>query len=264
MVEDHLLSDRTAGVLTVTLNRPDRLNAFTTAMTMDLHELLRDASADPEVRCVVITGAGRAFCAGQDLQDRAVTSDDDEPPNLYESLEERYNPIVRSIAGMPKPVIASVNGVAAGAGANLALACDLVYAAQSAKFIQAFSRIGLIPDSGGTWTLPRLVGSARAMGLSLLAEPLSAERAVEWGMIWAVVDDAELTETVAGVARNLAAGPTLAYTKLKDLLGGTFGRSLDDQLDVERDTQDLLGRSTDYREGVRAFFDKRSPKFTGS
>jgi len=264
MVEDHLLSGRNAGVLTITLNRPDRLNAFTAAMTAELHELLRDAGSDPEVRCVVVTGAGRAFCAGQDLQDRTVTSDDDEPPNLYESLEERYNPIVRAITGMSKPVIAAVNGVAAGAGANLALACDLVYAARSAKFIQAFSKIGLIPDSGGTWTLPRLVGSARAKGLALLAEPLSAEQAAEWGMIWAVVDDDELHETVMASAATLATGPTLGYAKLKELLAGSYGRSLDDQLDRERDMQDLLGRSADYREGVRAFFDKRPPNFTGS
>ncbi len=264
MAEEHLLSDHGDGVLTITLNRPDRLNAFTAAMTEDLHALLSDAAQDTAVRCVVITGAGRAFCAGQDLQDRTVTSDDDEPPNLYESLEERYNPIVRVITGMPKPVIAAVNGVAAGAGANLALACDLVYAARSAKFIQAFSKIGLIPDSGGTWTLPRLVGSARAMGLSLLAEPLSAEQAVEWGMIWSAVDDADLVETVAISARTLAAGPTLGYAKLKELLGASFGRSLDRQLDAERDTQDLLGRSGDYREGVQAFFDKRQPDFTGS
>ena len=264
MTENHILSERTSGVFTITLNRPDRLNTFTAAMTVDLHDALRQAGSDGSVRCVVITGAGRAFCAGQDLADRTVTGEEDEPPNLFESLDERYNPIVRLITTMPKPVIAAVNGVAAGAGANLALACDLVFAARSAKFIQAFVKIGLVPDSGGTWTLPRLVGSARAMGLAMLAEALSAEKAVEWGLIWSVVDDADLAKTVTTTAQQLASGPTLGFSKLKELLAHSFDHTLDQQLDAERDTQDALGRSNDYREGVAAFFDKRPPNFTGS
>jgi 2-(1,2-epoxy-1,2-dihydrophenyl)acetyl-CoA isomerase len=261
---DHtdILYEVADGVATITLNRPDKLNSFTASMLVELAGRLDEAAADDGVRCVLLTGAGRGFCAGQDLGDRAVMAGD-EPPDLGESLENRYNPIVRRLRSIPKPVVVAVNGVAAGAGANLALAGDLVIAARSAKFIQSFSRIGLLPDSGGTYALPRAVGMARAMGLALLAEPLSAETAVEWGLIWSVVDDEELATTAGDLARTLAAGPTAGYAKIKEAMNASLGSTLDEQLDLERDLQREAGRSADYAEGVSAFFDKRPPRFEG-
>jgi 2-(1,2-epoxy-1,2-dihydrophenyl)acetyl-CoA isomerase len=211
---------------------------------------------------VLITGSGRGFCAGQDLNDRAVAPGG-APPDLGESLEHRYNPAVRLMRTMPKPVVVAVNGVAAGAGANLALAGDLVYAARSAKFVQSFSRIGLVPDSGGTYFLPRRVGFARAMGLALLGEPISAEQAASWGLIWDVVDDADLTAVAGEVARALAAGPTGGFAKTKLALNESVGNSLDAQLDLERDLQRVAGASDDYAEGVAAFLAKRAPVFRG-
>jgi len=249
------------GVLTVTLNRPDKLNAFNPEMHARLREALDQAEA-PEVRAVLLTGAGRAFCAGQDLSERDV-SPGAAPIDLAVSLGSNYNPLVRRLRELPKPVVCAVNGTAAGAGANIALACDLVIAARSASFVQAFSKIGLIPDSGGTFFLPRLVGSARAMGLALLGEKLSAEDAAAWGLIWKVVDDAALAVQAKEIATQLATGPTTGYGLIKKALSMSAGNSLDAQLDLERDLQRKAGLSEDYREGVAAFKAKRKPVFKG-
>jgi len=256
-----VLAARETGVLTITLNRPDKLNAF----NPEMHERLRDAldQADaPEVRAVLLTGAGRAFCAGQDLSERDV-SPGAAPIDLAVSLGSNYNPLVRRLRELPKPVVCAVNGTAAGAGANIALACDIVIAARSASFVQAFSRIGLVLDSGGTFFLPRLVGSARAMGLALLAEKLSAEDAAAWGLIWKVVDDAQLMNEALSIARNLSEGPTKGYGLIKKAFAMSATNSLDAQLDLERDLQRQAGFTEDYREGVSAFKEKRKPKFKG-
>jgi 2-(1,2-epoxy-1,2-dihydrophenyl)acetyl-CoA isomerase len=211
---------------------------------------------------LVITGAGRGFCAGQDLNDRAVAPGS-APPDLAASIEKHYKPLVLALRSLPMPVIAAVNGVAAGAGANIALACDLVIAARSASFVQAFSKLGLVPDSGGTWTLPRLIGTARALGLTLLGDKLSAEQAAAWGLIWRCVEDGELAAVVEGLARQLAAAPTRALAHTKQAIYEGLSRTLPQQLDVERDYQGELGHSMDYAEGVAAFAEKRPPRFTG-
>lgn len=250
------------GLSVITLNRPDKLNSFTKAMGESFLGALHAAASDPAVRAVVITGAGRGFCAGQDLSDRAVAPGD-EAPDLGESLENRYNPAVRLIRTMPKPVIVAVNGVAAGAGANLALTGDLVLAARSARFIQSFSRIGLLPDSGGTYFLPRRIGMARAMGLALLAEPLSAEDAAAWGLIWDVVDDDALLDEATTLGRSLAVGPTAGFAAIKEAMNRSFDNTLEAQLDLERDLQRRAGTTHDYGEGVRAFMEKRAPEFEG-
>ena len=249
------------GVLTITLNRPDKLNAFNPEMHQALRAALDQAAEEP-VRAVVLTGAGRAFCAGQDLSERNVKPGA-APIDLAISLGSHYNPLIRRLRELPKPVVCAVNGAAAGAGANIALACDLVIAARSASFVQAFSRIGLLPDSGGTWFLPRLVGSARAMGLALLGEKLSAEDAAAWGLIWKVVDDAQLMSEASSVARALAEGPTRGYGLIKKAFYASPANSLDAQLDLERDLQRQAGFSEDYREGVAAFMQKRNPQFKG-
>jgi len=242
----------------ITLNRPDRLNSFTRAM----HAELRDALGNlDDARVVILTGAGRGFCAGQDLNDRAVAPG--EAVDLGETVEESWNPLIRTLAGLPQPVIARVNGVAAGAGANIALACDLVIAAKSAKFIQSFSALGLIPDSGGSWHLPRLLGQARALGLALTGEPLPAEKAAEWGLIWKAVDDEQLDAEVDTVATKLAALPPLGLAAIKQIVRTSWSRTLDEELDLQRDEMRRLGFTQDYREGVAAFLEKRTPNFTG-
>jgi 2-(1,2-epoxy-1,2-dihydrophenyl)acetyl-CoA isomerase len=231
-----------------------------------MHHALRNhltaATQDSSIRAVLLTGAGRAFCAGQDLSDRDMRGGG-EAPDLGVTLETFYNPLVRQIRALKKPVICSVNGVAAGAGANIALACDIVLAAQSARFIQAFSKIGLVPDSGGTWLLPRLIGEARAKALAMTGEPLGAETAAAWGLIWKSVPDAELMTEAGMLATQLAAGATTGLALTKELIQAAADQSLDQQLDAERDSQRKAGRTNDYREGVTAFLEKRSARFTG-
>ncbi|WP_349360921.1 2-(1,2-epoxy-1,2-dihydrophenyl)acetyl-CoA isomerase PaaG [Stappia sp.] len=253
---------REGGVLIVTLNRPDKLNSFNEAMHAELRAALDIAENDPDVRALLLTGAGRGFCAGQDLGDR-VFSDDAGPPDLTRTIEANYNPLIRRMKALPKPIVCAVNGVAAGAGANIALACDIVLAAKSAKFIQAFAKIGLVPDSGGTWTLPQLVGLARAKALALLATPVPAEQAESWGMIWKAVDDAALMDEALKLTRELAEAPTFGLGLIKQAMEAATDNTLDAQLDLERDLQGRAGRSPDYREGVSAFLAKRAPVFTG-
>jgi 2-(1,2-epoxy-1,2-dihydrophenyl)acetyl-CoA isomerase len=250
------------GLARLTLNRPDKLNSFNAVMHEEVRAAMKTVQRDDGIRCLLISGNGRGFCAGQDLSDRNVAPDA-EVPDLGESLEQKYNPLIRSIARLEKPVICAVNGVAAGAGANIALACDIVIAAESAKFIQSFCNIGLVPDSGGTWTLPRLVGRARALGMALLGERISARQAEEWGLIWKCVADDELSDTAEQMARHLATQPTLGLGLIKRAMLASSDNSLDQQLDLERDLQRLAGRSEDYREGVGAFMEKREPEFKG-
>jgi 2-(1,2-epoxy-1,2-dihydrophenyl)acetyl-CoA isomerase len=250
------------GVARLTLNRPDRLNSFTVQMHDEVSRGL-ETVARSDARVLVLTGAGRGFCAGQDLSDRAVAPGSD-GVDLGESLEKRYNPLIQRLTSLDMPVICAVNGVAAGAGANIALACDIVIAARSAKFIQSFANIGLIPDSGGTWTLPRLAGQARAMGLALTGEPLTAERAEAWGVIWKCVDDDKLRDETDALAAKFASAPTKGLATTKKLIRESATRSLDQQLEVERDAQRMLGRTHDYTEGVAAFMEKRTPHFSGS
>jgi len=251
------------GIAVLTLNRPDRLNSFTQAMHREVRDALDKLQADGSVRVLLLTGAGRGFCAGQDLNDRAV-----EPGgagvDLGESVEKYYAPLVMTLRTLPMPVICAVNGVAAGAGANLALACDIVLAAKSASFIEAFSKLGLIPDTGGTWALPRLIGPARAMGLAMLGERLPAEKAEEWGLIWRCVPDDALMMEAMAMAEHFAAAPTkgLAFTKKAMLASST--NTLEQQLALEASMMRELGYSHDYREGVAAFIEKRQPQFQGN
>ena len=250
------------GVAILTLNRPDRLNSFTRAMHLEVRDALARVQADQSVRVLVLTGAGRGFCAGQDLADRAV--DPGAPSvDLGASVEEFYAPLVLTLKNLPMPVICAVNGVAAGAGANLALACDIVLAAQSASFIEAFSKLGLIPDTGGTWHLPRLIGHARAMGLAMLGEKLSAEKAEAWGLIWRCVPDETLMDEALAMAQHFAAAPTKGLAFTKRAFQASYANTLAQQLQLEADMMRELGNSHDYREGVAAFLAKRAPQFKG-
>jgi 2-(1,2-epoxy-1,2-dihydrophenyl)acetyl-CoA isomerase len=261
MTYQTILFDLTGGIARLTFNRPDRLNSFTMQMHQEVREALGKVTAG-NARVLVITGAGRGFCAGQDLSDRAVAPGA-QGVDLGESIEKNYNPLVLALRKLPLPVIAAVNGVAAGAGANIALACDLVIAAKSASFVQAFAKLGLVPDSGGTWFLPRLVGNARALGLALLGDKLPAEQAAQWGLIWRCVEDAELASTVDALAQQLAVAPTRGLARTKQAIYESWQRTFEQQLEHERDAQRELGQSHDYAEGVAAFTAKRSPQFTG-
>ncbi|HSC09001.1 MAG TPA: 2-(1,2-epoxy-1,2-dihydrophenyl)acetyl-CoA isomerase PaaG [Steroidobacteraceae bacterium] len=257
----HILFDMQGGIARLTLNRPDKLNSFNTDMHAEVRDSLSRVAKDG-ARVLVLTGAGRGFCAGQDLGDRAVAPGGARV-DLGESIDNNYRPLILGLRDLPMPVIAAVNGVAAGAGANIALACDLVIAAKSASFVQAFCRLGLVPDSGGTWLLPRLVGTPRAIGLALLGDKLSAEQAAQWGLIWRCVEDAELASTVDQLATRLAAAPTLGLARTKQAIHAAWSRTLEEQLTLERDFQRELGYSDDYVEGVAAFTQKRDPKFVG-
>jgi len=256
-----ILTDTASGICRITFNRPDKLNAFNRAMHAELKAALAAAAADQDVRVVVLRGAGRGFSAGQDLADGIYVPGGPQP-DLAPAVEA-YNAQVRAITEMDKPVIAMVHGSAAGASANLALACDLVFAARSAIFLQPFARLGLVPDGGGTWLLPRLVGDARARGLTMLAEPLPAEKAEAWGLIWKAVEDDKLETEVAAVAARLAAAPTQSFALQKKAYALTATQALSQQLDTERDLQHAAGKTPDYAEGVAAFLEKRKPQFTG-
>jgi len=258
----HVRSETADGVARITLDRPDVLNSFNHAMAAELRDALAAAAADDAVRAVLLTGAGRAFCAGQDLA--AVLPAPGAPdPDLGDIVRECYNPVVRALRTIEKPVVAAVNGVAAGAGANLAFACDFVVASEAASFIQSFCHIGLIPDSGGTFVLPRLVGMARATQLAMLGEKLPARQALEWGMIYQMVEPAQLDEAATALARRLAAMPTRGLGLIKRGLNAGLGATLDEQLAFEEGLQREAGRTADYAEGVRAFVEKRKPVFTG-
>jgi 2-(1,2-epoxy-1,2-dihydrophenyl)acetyl-CoA isomerase len=257
-----ILFECNAGIARLTLNRPERLNSFNIEMHAEVRAVLARVKEDESCRVLILTGAGRGFCAGQDLSDRAVAPGSG-MADLGESIELRYKPLVLALRALPLPVIAAVNGVAAGAGANLALACDLVIAARAASFIQSFAKLGLVPDSGGTWLLPRLVGRARAIGMAFLGEKIAAEQAADWGLIWRCVADEDFAAAVRDLAQHLAAAPTRSLARIKEAIYSSGERSLAAQLDVERDCQRELGYSRDYAEGVAAFIEKRTPHFTG-
>jgi 2-(1,2-epoxy-1,2-dihydrophenyl)acetyl-CoA isomerase len=256
-----VLSDVRDGYRVLTLNRPDRLNSFTADMHAALLAALSDAEHDKACRALILTGAGRGFCAGQDLSDGVFTPG--ETPDLSVPIAKYYNPLVRKLRRLPMPVVCAVNGVAAGAGANVAFACDIVVAARSARFSQAFAKIGLVPDSGGTWFLPRLVGGARARALILLSEPVPAEQADAWGMIWKTVEDSELMAEAHRLAAYLAGQPTDGLTLIKQALDASETNSLDQQLELECTLQGRAGLHPDVAEGVDAFLEKRAPKYVG-
>lgn len=261
-MENSVLTIIENGVCLISLNRPKQLNSFNPEMHKALMSALKNANSNDQVRSIVITGTGRAFCAGQDLNDRNISADQARP-DLGESIEKFYNPLIKMLVEINKPIIAAVNGVAAGAGANLALACDIVIAGKSASFIQAFCKLGLVPDSGGTWTLPRLIGPARAKALMLLGNKLPAQQAQEWGMIWDCVEDDQLMSEAMTQAQHLATQPTTGLGYIKRALNQSSDNTLSEQLALERDLQRLAGRTDDYREGVTAFFEKRQPVFKG-
>lgn len=261
MGNESILLDQSGSVLTITLNRPSKLNAFNDEMSVRFLEALNGA-AHPDIRAVLLTGAGKGFCAGQDLADRMVVASGT-AIDLGETVGRNWNPAVRAIRALEKPVVCAVNGVAAGAGANLALSCDIVLAARSAKFIQPFCRLGLVPDSGGTYHLPRLVGEARAKAIAMLGEPVAAEQAEDWGLIWKAIDDGTLAAEARTLVTHLAKQPTYGLGLIKKAIHQSAANDLDAQLDVERDLQRIAGNTPDYAEGVRAFFEKRSPVFSG-
>ncbi len=261
MTYEKILLARDNGLATITLNAPDRLNAVSRKMIAEIKLCWEELAADDSVRAVLLTGAGRGFCAGADLADpdREASATADSGA----ALDKFFNPVIRAMRSIPKPVVSAVNGVAAGVGMSFALASDIAIAGKSASFLQAFARIGLLPDGGSTWFLPRLVGDQRARALAMLAPQISAEQAKQWGLIWDVVEDAALMQTATDIARKLAEGPTLALARIKDALNRSTGNDLSQQLDVERDAQRLLGKSDDFKEGVAAFLAKRKAQFKG-
>lgn len=257
-----LRRDLAGGVLKLTLNRPEKLNAFNEEMHLALRAGLTQAQDDPAIRAVLLTGAGRGFCAGQDLGDRDPRKGGPRP-DLGRTIDTFYTPTLRLIRALDKPVICAVNGVAAGAGANLALACDIVLAARSARFIQSFVRVGLVPDAGGSWSLTRTLGEARAKALTLTGEPLMAQTAADWGLIWKALEDDALMPEAEALAARLAGGPTLALGMTKQLIHRAATADFDTHLNDERDCQQIAGRSDDYAEGVCAFLERRPPQFRG-
>jgi len=260
MTEASILLERTGAIRRITLNRPDKLNSFTRGMLSELDDALTDIAADAEARALIITGAGRAFCAGQDLREAGAVEDGAAVRAVVERL---YNPAIRLLRSLRIPVLAAVNGIAAGAGASLAIACDLVIAAESASFVQAFSKIGLVPDAGGSYFMPRLIGSARALGLALLAEPVDAKTAAQWGLIWKAVPDADFPDTIAEMGERLAQLPTAAVALTKQALNASGHHSLEQQLALEAELQSQAAETEDFQEGVQAFLGKRNPRFTG-
>ena len=257
-----IILEKANGVSSITLNRPERLNSFNVEMHQELQSALDDVAADGKTRCVLLTGAGRGFCAGQDLSDRAVSTDGD-APNLGESVEKFYNPLIRKITSLKMPVVCALNGVAAGAGASLVLACDIVLAARSSSFILSFAKVGLIPDSGSSWHLARAIGLPRAKAMAMLANKIKAEQAEQWGLIYQVVDDERLSSEATEMATYLASQPTEALANIKQLINNCFEYSLDEQLEKEKNTMQYLGLSDNYREGVSAFMEKRQANFKG-
>jgi 2-(1,2-epoxy-1,2-dihydrophenyl)acetyl-CoA isomerase len=261
-VPTHILYEPTDGVGRITLNRADVLNSFNARMASEVQETLDEIASNAAIRAVLLTGAGRAFCAGQDLSD-VIPKDGPSPRDLGDVVGRQYNPIIRAIRTLEKPVVCAVNGVAAGAGANIAFACDIIVAADSASFIQSFSKIGLIPDSGGTFLLPRLVGMARATALAMLGDRLPASTALEWGMIYQVCPAAELNDVATALAQRLAKMPTRGLGLTKRGFNHSLSATLEEQLDFEEHLQREAGNTADYAEGVRAFLEKRQPEFTG-
>jgi 2-(1,2-epoxy-1,2-dihydrophenyl)acetyl-CoA isomerase len=260
MSYDKITLAKDQGLATLTLNVPEKLNAVSRKMIVDIKDCWEKLAEDSSVRAVLLTGAGRGFCAGADLADPDRESAGGDAGS---ALEKHFNPVIRLMRALPKPIVAAVNGPAAGVGMSFALAADIAVAAKSATFLQAFARIGLLPDGGSTWFLPRLVGDQRARGLAMLAPQITAAQAKEWGLIWDVVEDADLMKTATDIARRLADGPTLSLARIKEALGRASGNDLAQQLDVERDFQRELGRSEDFKEGVAAFLGKRKPAFKG-
>ncbi|MDZ7719615.1 MAG: enoyl-CoA hydratase-related protein [Balneolaceae bacterium] len=257
-----ILTDTSNQILTITLNRPDKFNSFTEPMALQLQEALKKAESD-EVRCVILNANGKAFCGGQDLPEVVNREEKEDKYELSDTVRTSYNPVIRAIRKLPKPVICAVQGTAAGAGANIAFACDIVVASEEAVFVQAFSKIGLIPDSGGTFFLPRLIGIARTNALYLLDEKITADKAVEIGLIYKSVETDQLENEVKSIAQKLASMPTKAFGLYKDAINQTFENDLDQQLSLEADLQSEAGKSNDYKEGVQAFLEKRIPSFKG-
>ena len=261
MQYENIIYSNSDSIATITLSRPEKLNSFNVAMHLELQDALAKIKADKSIRVLLLTGSGRGFCAGQDLSDRAGGSG--LPIDLGLTVKKYYAPLVLALRQLPLPVICGVNGVAAGAGANIALACDIVIAAKSASFIEVFCKIGLMPDTGGTYFLPRLVGSARAMAMSLLGDKITATQAAEWGLIWKCVDDAALQDELSTLTKNFANAPTRGMAYTKAAIYQSTNNNLEQQLELEGDYMRILGNSHDYKEGVAAFLEKRSPKFTG-
>lgn len=263
MAYENILYENQGGIAKLTLNRPDKLNSFTSQMHEEIRDALAKLRAEKSTRVLVLTGAGRGFCAGQDLSERSA-KESSQGIDLGGTVEKYYAPLVLALRALPLPVICAVNGVAAGAGANLALACDIVLAARSASFIEVFCKLGLLPDTGGTYFLPRLIGTARAMGLSMLGPKVSAEQAEAWGLIWKVVDDDRLVAETNELAKHFSEAPTLGLALTKAALYASIDNTLEEQLKLEGNSMRTLGRSDDYREGVAAFMEKRPPRFKGS